>query len=176
VLAHGILLEKPSTIEDTVQPSLVQGLSQMEGRRTYGIEKALALVARALEPLPGSKSLVLVGHGFGDYTATGVRMLPDYDEAIEALLDARVSVFSLDVTEADYHSLELGLQLVSAQTGGFYARTHLFSIQAMRRLAGSLAGHYVLMVESPAALSARPELEVKLTRASGKVLARSALP
>jgi hypothetical protein len=33
--------------------------------------------------------------------------------------------FSLDVTDADYHSLEAGLQLMAEQTGGF-ARTHIF--------------------------------------------------
>jgi hypothetical protein len=80
-------------------------------------------------------------------------------------------VFSLDVTNADYHSLEAGLQLVSKETGGFYARTHLFPDIAMRQLAGALAGYYVLFVEPPESRRAVHDLEAELTRRKGRVLA-----
>jgi len=173
VFERGILLEQPTSIEARGYPSIVERLSQQEGRQAYGVEKALRLIADAIAPLPGSKSLVLVGHGFGRYGATGVTMEPDYDDAIAALVAARASVFSLDVTQADYHSLEAGLQLVAAQTGGFYARTHRFSSQAMRRLTGALAGYYVLIVESSEPVEGRPDFDVKLTRRRGTVLARS---
>jgi VWFA-related protein len=176
VVEHDILMGKPAAFTQRGRPSLLERLSRAEGQRTYAIEKGLRLIAEAVRALPGSKSIVLVGHGFGRFGPLGVTMENGYDEAIDALLDARVSVFSLDVTQADYHSLEAGLQLVSSQTGGFYARTHLFSGQAMRRLAGALAGHYVLLVERPAVLAERPEIDVELTRVKGHVLARSAFP
>ena len=73
-----------------------------------------------------------------------------YGEARRALQAARASVFCLDVTDADSHTLEAGLQMTAEDTGGFFARTHLFTEQAMQRLAGALAGHYVLFVEATA--------------------------
>ena len=53
------------------------------------------------------------------------------------------------MTDADYHTLEVGLEQVAADTGGFYAKTHLFPAQAMTRLEGAMAGHYVLAFEKP---------------------------
>ena len=50
------------------------------------------------------------------------------------------AVFCLDVTDADSHTLEAGLKVTAADTGGFFVRTHLFPGQAMRRLSGALAG------------------------------------
>ena len=90
--------------------------------------------------------------------------------ARRALVASRTSVFSLDVTDADYHSLEAGLQLVSEQTGGFYARTHIFPDLAMRRLSGALAGYYVLFVEKPESRRTIHDIEVDLTRRKGHVL------
>jgi len=45
-------------------------------------------------------------------------MVNQYDETSEALQAARASAFSLDITDADFYSLELGLQTVSDETGG----------------------------------------------------------
>jgi hypothetical protein len=149
----------------------VERLDPATGRRTYGIERALQLIGEALEPLPGSKSLVLVGHGFGRLSRGIVMMENGFEPACRALVAARTSVFSLDVTNADYHSLEAGLQLVSEESGGFYARTHIFPDLAMRRLSAALAGYYVLFVERPVGHRATHGVEVKLTRKKGRVLA-----
>ena len=80
-------------------------------------------------------------------------------------------MFSLDVTDADYHSLEAGLQIVSEQTGGFYAKTHLFPDNAMRQLAGALAGYYALFVEKADAPGAVHDIKTELTHRKGRVLA-----
>src|SRR5439155_16020303 len=121
VLKRGVLLERPPAIAAASPISLVERLDPARGRKAYSIEKALQFIADALEPLPGSKSIVLVGYGMGRLGFGGVSMEADYEPARRALVAARTSVFSLDVTTADYHSLEAGLQLISAQTGGFYA-------------------------------------------------------
>ena len=97
----------------------------------------------------------------------------DYGPARHALVASRTSVFSLDVTNADYHSLEAGLQLISEQTGGFYARTHIFPDSAIRRLSGALAGYYVLLVEKPESRRVMHDIEVRLARGKGRVLATS---
>jgi VWFA-related protein len=173
VLARGLLFERPPAVQASSTPSLVKRLDPEKGRRTYGIERALELIGEALEPLPGSKSLVLIGHGFGRFSRSGVSMENDYGPARHALVASRTSVFSLDVTQADYHSLEAGLQLISEQTGGFYARTHIFPDLAMQRLSGALAGYYVLFVEKPESRRALHDIQVDLTRVKGRVFATS---
>jgi VWFA-related protein len=174
VLAHGILFERPVSVSASSAPSLIDRLDREKAHRAYGIERALELIGNALEPLPGAKSLVLIGHGFGRLEpGLGVRMENDYLPARRALVAARTSVFALDVTNADYHSLEAGLQLVAEQTGGFYARTHIFPDQAMRRLSGALAGYYVLFVKTEESRRRVHDIDVTLTRRKGRVLASS---
>ena len=175
ILDRGLLLERPKVLgESTAAISLTRRLSQSEGRKTYPFEKALRLLGEALEPLPGSKSIVLFGHGFGELTPMGVMADNEYDEALVALNRARAAVFSIDVTQADGHSLEVNLQSVSEETGGFYERSFHHPDRTVRRLVGALAGYYVLFVESPGRSFQWEELSVKLIRRDGTVLARSA--
>jgi len=171
VLAHGLLFERPPAVQAASTPSLVARLDPGRGRRTYTIERALELIGEALKPLSGSKSLIMIGHGFGRFSGGSVTMEKAYDRARDALVASRTSVFSLDVTNADYHSLETGLQLVSEQTGGFYARTHIFPDFAMQRLSGAIAGYYVLFVEKPEGRRATHDIDVTLTSRKGQVLA-----
>jgi VWFA-related protein len=172
-LERGILLETPPASQASGEPSLVARLEPTAVRRAYSIERALRLIGEALEDLPGAKSVVLVGHGFGRLGLGGVSMENEYGAMRTALQAARASVFCLDVTDADYHSLEAGLQLVAADTGGFFVRTHIFPQNAIDRLAGALAGHYVLFVENPGLPSGSHRVEVTLTRRNGHVLAKS---
>ena len=173
-LERGILLEAPPASQASVDPSLVARLDPAQVRRAYSIERALRLIGEALQDLPGAKSVVLVGHGFGRLGLGGVSMENEYAAMRAALQAARASVFCLDVTDADYHSLEAGLQLVAADTGGFFVRTHIFPQNAIDRLAGALAGHYVLFVENPGLSSGSHRIEVTLTRRNAHVLAKSA--
>jgi VWFA-related protein len=191
VLNRGILMEEPRPIQapasdqasagTTESISLVSRLPQSRGKKTYDIETGLRLIAEALEPLPGSKSIVLLGHGFGrfvpgiggDLTTSRVDMENGYEESERALIASRTSVFSLDVTKADYHSLELGLQRVSDETGGFYMRTYLHPEVAMKKLAGALAGYYVLIVEKPEGVGRAGDVNVELTKRRGEVLVRT---
>jgi VWFA-related protein len=153
-------------------PSLLGGLDPIDAKNAGGPEEALRLVAEALAPLPGPKTLVMIGWGMGRLTPGGVRMEAGYEEAARALADARVTVFALDVTEADAHSLEAGLQQVAEDTGGFYARMYHFPAQAMRRLTRALAGHYVLTFVKPDLPRGEHTLRVDLRRRGGEVLAR----
>jgi VWFA-related protein len=172
VFQRRILFGDPEPLLPGPVPSLVSRLDSATASKTYTIEKALHRIADAVRGLPGSKSIVFIGHGFGRLGWTGVSMEHDYDEARDALLAARTSVFSLDVTHADAHSLEAGLRLVSRETGGFFARTHLFTGQAMNRLSGVLAGYYVLFLEQPTLRPGTHDVSVRLTRRPGTVLAR----
>jgi VWFA-related protein len=182
VLKRGILMERPPIVQETGPISLAGRLPQKRGEKTYSIEKGLRLIADALEPLPGAKSIVLLGHGFGRFNpgiasapveTSVVTMENGYEETVRALAASRASVFSLDVTRADYHSLEQGLWQVADETGGFYERTHLFPEVAMKKLRGALAGYYVLFVEKPDMASRPRSIDVDLTRRKGNVYARS---
>jgi len=174
VLEHGILFETPKPVDPVLPPSLMSTLDIVQADRAYSIEEALALLGRALEPLPGAKSVVYVGHGFGRLLGSSLYFERAYSEARRALQAARASVFCLDVTNADSHTLDAGLQATAADTGGFFARTHLFPDQAMRRLSGALAGHYVLFVEAESGTRGgrRRQIEVDLAGRKGTVLAK----
>jgi len=152
--------------------SIGAGLDPQAAADASSIELALTLLGQALAPIPGAKSLAFFGWGFGRFSAFGVRMEPDYDQAREALKAARVAVFCLDVTDADYHSLETGLREVARDTGGFYARTHVFPGQALRRLEGALAGYYVLSFPRPEGARPPYKLDVHLVGRKGDVLVR----
>ena len=171
IFKRGVLLERPPRVEPSPGVSLLATLSADEARRTYSIEKSLELIGRALQPLPGVKSVVLVGYGFGRLGPIGVSMENAYGPAVRALLAARASIFSLDITRADYHSLEAGLQLVADETGGFYLSTYRVpSSFALKQLAGVLAGAYTLFVEKPkGGSSAWHDLDVKLRGRKGTV-------
>ena len=172
LLQHDILMGEPAALVESAAPSLVASLGARQAEDASTMEEALALVGRALERLPGAKSVIVFGHGFGRLQLSGVTLAPDYDEARRSLRAARASVFCLDVTQADYHSLEAGLEQVAEDTGGFFERTHLFPTRALNRLAGVLAGHYVLMVERPPVRTGRHRVDVSVPHRSATVLVR----
>ena len=170
---HDVLFGDAPDPGEAMVPSLRPLVDRERGAPSYSMEKSLLRIAEALETLPGPKSLVLVGHGFGTLSRTGVSLEPAYDKAREALQRARASVFCLDVTNADYHSLETGLQVVADDTGGLYQRTHVFSEAALKRVLAALEGQYVLFVEKPALTPGTHRLSVRLTGRGGDVLAPS---
>ena len=143
-------------------------------KETNTIGDALILIANALRPIPGPKTIVFFSWGMGQLTPTGIYNEPNYAIARYALLESRVTVYSIDFTQADYHSLEFGLGAVAKDTGGFYAKTYTFPTQAVERLKGTLAGHYELEVKKPdiKAIGAH-RIEVETTRKGTVVMART---
>lgn len=167
-----IRYRKEPRIEAGTFPSLAGSFDFAAARRATEPETGLLITARALEALPGTKSLAFFGWGLGHLTRPWVTMGHDYDAAREALTRARVTVFAIDVTNADYHDLEAGLEQVAADTGGFYAKTNLFPGQAMTRLMGAIAGHYVLVVVKPDLPVGEHAVAIELTKQRGNVLAK----
>jgi hypothetical protein len=102
----------------------------------------------------------------------GVFLDHDYGPARQALVEGRVTVFALDVTNADYHTLEVGLEQVAEDTGGFYAKTHLFPGQAFDRLGRALEGHYLLTFAKPDLKPGEHDIDIGLVGRKGTVLAR----
>lgn len=168
------IFARPPKLYPQAAPSLAASFDPAEGREVASPEKALEVTARALSRLPGEKTMVYLGWGLGRFGVGGVRMTPDYKPAVRALHAARVSVFVLDVTSADYHSLEVGLQSVAAATGGTYASTFRLPNVATDRIAHAISGHYVLTFDRQALEAAgEGRLEVKLRGRRGEVLVRS---
>lgn len=175
LLGRQVISGRPGPLAQAEGVSLLSRLDPRRAERIYGVEHALRHIAEALEPLPGAKSLVLVGYGFGrlDARSDRVMLMDGYDEASAALQRARVSVFTLNVTRAHYNSLQQSLQTVAAQTGGTYGSTWEFPTAAIARVTRALAGHYVLFVERPQLRDGAHRIEVRLTTRRGWVAARS---
>jgi VWFA-related protein len=172
-LEHDVLFEERARdVPVSPPPSLARHFDVEAGRRVTTPEAALRLVGEALRSVPGSKTLVMLGYGFGEL-GPGEALSSDYGPARRALLRAGVAVFTLDVTEADSHTLEVGLETVAQDTGGFYARTHDFAHQAVTRLEEALEGHYVLEVAPPPSRGSH-SIDVRLVGRRGTVLARTA--
>jgi VWFA-related protein len=168
---HDVLFGGGTDPGEPEVPSMRRALDRERVAPSHSMETSLLRIAEALAPLPGPKSVVVVGHGFGQLGSMGVTLEPAYDEAREALQRARASVFCLDVTNADYHSLEAGLKVVAADTGGLYQRTHVFSQAALDRVLAALEGQYVLFVEKPLLRPGSHRLDVRLKGRGGVVLA-----
>jgi VWFA-related protein len=156
-------------------PSLARNFDFPAAKKAVTPEKALALIARAAKPIPGAKSMLYFGWGLGVLGGIGgpnPRDRRDYQEAMPALAAARISIFTLDVTDADYHTLEVSLQHVSDLTGGSYHKTHIFPVAAIDRVRRAIAGHYVLVFVKPAGKRGVHSVDVKLAERKGRVHAR----
>ncbi|HXO41565.1 MAG TPA: hypothetical protein VN999_08965, partial [Thermoanaerobaculia bacterium] len=153
-------------------PSLARHFDFDEALRAASPERALAVTAAALAALPGEKELVFLAWGLGDFSSMGTKMTPAFAPAAQALTAARASVFVLDVTEADSHSLEVGLRGIADATGGTYDKTNLFPSLAMRQLARTISGYYVLSLDAAALPESGGSVEVELRGRRGVVLLR----
>jgi len=148
-MSQALMTNEPPDVRIVPMPALAKRLDKNEMLKAATPEAALIILANALRPIPGPKSIILFGWGLGRLTPSGVVMESKYVPARQALEGARASVFSIDFTQADFHSLEAGLGQVAGDTGGFYAKTYHFPKIAVDRLQKTLAGHYELEVRKP---------------------------
>ena len=173
-MVRALLTDDPPTPPVVPMPSLASHLDRDALRDAKNFEQALIILANALRPIPGPKSLILFGWGMGRFSRDGVRMEWNYGIARYALETSRVSVFSIDVTQADFHSLEAGLGKVAEDTGGFYAKTFHFPKQAVDRLQRTLIGHYELEVRKPdTKVRGFHTIEFETTKRGAVVMART---
>ncbi len=151
-------------------PSLAGAISIEEARGAATVERGLELLARALKPYAGPKAILYLGWGLrvnhspAEATAFG--------RALNALLDARVHVFTLDVTDADFHGLETTLKALSEATGGTYQKTNQFR-GTLERVQKHLEGRYVIVFEKPRfEWTGFHKIELQLSGRKGKILVR----
>jgi VWFA-related protein len=185
VVRKSVVWATPERLAAGPSPSLAAVFDYRAALRAGSIEQGLLVLARALGQLPGPKAVILFGWGFGrlgtiqssgetrvtrDFSR--VTRDDDYSKAREALVAARTSVFSVDVTDADTHSLEAGLQALSEDTGGDYVKTVDFADAAFDRVARILSAQYELSVEKPDLPHGAHTIEVTVTRRHATVFAR----
>lgn len=130
-------------------PSLASRLNRASMKAAGNSETALLHVGNALRGIEGPKTLLLMGWGLGVRSGGRVHMRPSWKAARNALDASRTTIFAFDTTVADYHDLQVGLMGAAEETGGFYAKTHLFPATAVDRLQRTLAGHYELELRRP---------------------------
>jgi VWFA-related protein len=173
-MRQAVLTDDPAWPPVVPNPSLSRRLDRETMRGFTTSDEAFIHIANAARHIPGPKSMILFGWGLGQLVAGRVTMDSKYPAARRALEQARVTVFSLDTTDADYHDLEFGLGKAAKDTGGFYAKTHIFPQIAIDRLQRTLAGHYELEVRRPAGLApGTHEIDVRVKRRGTYVMARS---
>ena len=166
---------EPPVPEDPSSPSLARFFDFAAAKKASTIERGLYLVARALRTIPGAKSLLFFGYGLGTIGGMGgpgPKEWRDYSIALHFLALARTNVFVLDITDADYHSLETSLQHVSDVTGGTYDKTRIFGNLALERVRRAIAGRYILVFVKPPGSRGVHQISVSLTRVTGDVSAR----
>jgi VWFA-related protein len=167
---------EPARLPPGPFPSLARHFDYEAALDASTPERGLDLVAQALEPIPGGKSMLYFGWGLGTVgglTGPVPREKRDYRRALSSLSAARVNIFTLDVTDADYHTLEYRLEAVADATGGTYQKTHLFPNAAIDRVTRAISGRYVIVFVKPSLRRGGHEVELTLANRKGNVSART---
>ncbi len=174
-LFDAIRMEAQAPIEKVYFPSIAEHFDFEAAREAATPERGLFVLARALAPIPGGKTMLFFGWGLGTVGGVSGPNLTerrDFGNALRALAAARTNIFTLDVTDADYHSLETHLQNLADLTGGTYQKTHLFPNLAMDRVRRAISGRYVLVFQPPPGPRGSHTIQVGLARRKGQVNAR----
>jgi VWFA-related protein len=146
-------------------PALARHLDLAAARKAATPERALALLADALTPIPGGKSMLYFGWGLGTVgglSGPNPSEVRAWRDAMRGMAAARVSIFTLDVTNADFHSLEVYLEQISDLTGGRYEKTHIFPGLAMQRVERAISGRYVLVFVKPPSFHGTHQIDVEV--------------
>jgi VWFA-related protein len=161
--------------DDGRWPTIARYLSVEKGAKAATPERALRYVGEALQHTDGIKSIILFGWGLGEYAGRGVVSLREFGPTQLSLETARTSVFALDVSDADWHTLESGLRTMAEDTGGFYEKTHVLPTLAMDKLRRTLSGRYEIVLFKPDGIKDGPhhDVEIKVVgKGDVRVLAR----
>ena len=165
-----IRIGRPPPVARSPFPSLAEHFDDSEAMKAATVERGVALTARALSPIPGAKFLLFFGWGLG--VNRSPREGRDFAHALACLLEARVTVFSLDVTHADTHTLEGSLVAFAELTGGTYQKTYYFPAGALDRVLRGTRGRYVLSFARPAGPRGSHRIEITLKGRKGTVQVR----
>ena len=151
-------------------PSLAAHFDLEAARKAASVERGLLVTAEALKRIPGGKVMFYLGWGLRVNRVPVDRIW--HARAVNALHEARVTVFTLDVSDADWHTLEIQLMWLADLTGGTYAKTHIFSTLALDLAFRAIEGRYVLVFARPDRPAGRHAIDLALRTKKGTVLSR----
>ena len=160
-------------------PSLLRHLPEGKTLRKQStrIYDGVRLLADASAYIVGRKNLLMFTIGFGELRGTGVAIGDPryYPEMEQALNDANVAVYTIDLTPAQVDHLQRDfMNQLASDTGGYYYGTFVNFITPLREIATENVGYYVLSYQSqhPAKESGYQEVKVKARDRSIQVRAR----
>jgi VWFA-related protein len=156
--------------------SLRAVLGESALRGAVHIETALLRLAEALEEVPGSKTVFFFAWGMGVFTGGGILERPDQARATQRLRDADTTLLTVDLTNADYHSLETPLIRATRETGGLYVKGHVRPSIALERLRNAAAGHYILAIAPPEGERSLRSVRLRVPGTDYEVLHPESLP
>jgi VWFA-related protein len=173
---ESIRMSAPPEPDPESRPSIGRYLDRAAAKKAGTPDRAIEVLARALEPIPGGKTMVYFGWGLGStiggVTGPVASESQDYNDMIYSLARARIQIFTLDVADADYHSFEDYLKQVAQLTGGKYEKTNVFPALAMDLVRRAISGHYVLVAVKPRGTRGDHSIDVELVGRKGFVYAR----
>jgi VWFA-related protein len=171
-LRETLLINNPPEPPIVPSPSLAARLDREDMRHAPDSERGLIVLGNALRSIPGPKTILLFGWGLGRFGSDGVKMTRHYEAARRTLDAARATIFAIDVPNAAYHSLQVGLQQAAADTGGLYVKAYPFPALAVDLLQRTLAGHYEIELRRPDDLKVGMHaLDVRVKRRNAYILA-----
>jgi VWFA-related protein len=156
-------------------PALAKHLDQAAARKCATPERALEVLARALTPIAGGKTLLYFGWGLGTVgglTGPNASEQQAWVDALHRMSEARTTIFTLDVTDADYHSLEGSIKEIAELTGGTYQKTHVHPDLAMDLVGRAISGRYVLVLVKPPGPRGEHSVSIALAGKKGRVISR----
>src|SRR5260370_20505127 len=147
-IRKAILTGPPPDPDPEAFPSLARSFDFLAAKKAITPEKALAIMSKAAIRIVGAKSMVFFGWGLqtiGGASGPNPKDMRDFREAVPALTAARISIFTLDITDADYHTLEGTLENISDITGGTHQKTHILSRPALPPLSRADSPHHQIV-------------------------------
>ncbi len=156
-------------------PALAKHFDHAAAKKCATPERALEVLARALAPIAGGKTLLYFGWGLGTVgglTGPNASEQQAWVDALHRMSDARTTIYTLDVTDADYHTLEGSIQQIAELTGGTYQKTHIHPDLAMDLVGRAISGRYVLVLVKPPGPRGEHSVEIALAGKKGRVISR----
>lgn len=157
----------PPPLPRREEPTIGGRIDPEAAGRAATVELGLLETARALAGIPGPKWMLYLGWGLR--VDRNPQDTPRLGSAIDALYKARVQVFTLDVSDADWHTLETDLMVLADLTGGTYAKTHQFARAALDRVFRGVDGRYELVFPLPPGAPGWRDVSVELAGVAGTV-------
>jgi VWFA-related protein len=156
-------------------PSLLPNFDFEAARLAVTPEKAIAIVARAAAPIVGAKSMIYFGYGLrtiGGLTGPNPRDSRDLAEALPAVGQARISIFTVD-TPTVGHTLGRTLEGLAKVTGGFYQKPDFLPDFVLDRVLRATAGRYVIVFRKPDLPRGSHTIVLSLVGRDERVLSKS---